>query len=123
MAAGVALPRVRRGEIWEADLDPVRGSEQGGVRPVLILQNDVGNQFSPATIVAAITSAPPRAYPFQVRLPAGAGGLTRQSVVKLEHVRTVSLERLIRYRGALTTAQMEEVDRALHYSFGLSCIL
>ena len=113
-------PRVRRGEIWDADLEPVRGSEQGGTRPVLVIQNDLGNASSPTTIVAAITSAPACSYPFHVRLVTGSG-LTRPSVVKLEHIRTITLERLLRKRGGLTEEQMNAVDLALHRSLGLRC--
>ena len=117
------MPQVKRGEIWDADLEPVRGSEQGGTRPVLVLQNDLGNAYSATTIIAAISSAPASAYPFHVRLGAGNGGLSRDSAIKLEHIRTIALERLSRKRGALTSDQMTLVDRALHHSLGLRCEL
>ena len=99
---------VKRGEIYYADLSPVVGSEQGGVRPVLIVQNDVGNKYSPTVIAAAITSQ-----------HAGSCGLARDSVVLLEQVRTIDKRRLKERMGALDGQDMGKVDHAISVSFGL----
>lgn len=110
----------RRGEIYFGTLDPVVGSEQGGFRPVLILQNDTSNQHSPVTIAACITSAPAKVErPTDVAIPAGTCGLTRPSRVMLNQIRTVDKSRLERRVGKLTAAQMAQVDEALKISFGL----
>jgi mRNA interferase MazF len=110
----------RRGQIWMADLDPVVGHDQAGRRPVLIVQNDVGNRFSPTVIVAAITSSlPPHPYPTEVRLRAGDAGLRRDSSVRLDQIRTVDKARLTRLLGALGPTAMQQVDRALEISLGL----
>jgi mRNA interferase MazF len=110
--------RVHRGEIYFADLNPVTGSEQGGLRPVLVLQNDVGNQYSPTTIVAAITSRIHKArLPTHVRVP--KGGLAKESVILLEQLRTVDKQRLRQKVGTLDRLHMEEVNEALEVSLGL----
>ncbi|MDI6870151.1 MAG: type II toxin-antitoxin system PemK/MazF family toxin [Bacillota bacterium] len=113
--------RVRRGEIYYADLNPVTGSEQGGLRPVLVLQNDLGNQHSPTTIVAAITSRIHKArLPTHVCVPKGdKGGLTKDSVILLEQLRTVDKQRLRRKVATLDRLHMEEVNEALGISLGL----
>jgi mRNA interferase MazF len=113
--------KVRRGEVYFADLNPVTGSEQGGLRPVLVLQNDVGNQHSPTTIVAAITSRIHKArLPTHVRLPKRErDGLTKDSVILLEQLRTVDKQRLCRKVATLDRLQMEEVNEALGISLGL----
>lgn len=109
---------VHRGEIYYADLSPVTGSEQGGLRPVLVLQNDVGNQRSPTTIVAAITSRIAKArLPTHVRVP--KGNLTKDSVILLEQLRTVDKQRLRRKVTTLDRLYMEEVNEALGISLGL----
>ncbi len=111
---------VRRGDIYYADLSPVVGSEQGGIRPVLIVQNDVGNRFSPTVIVAAITSQMDKArLPTHIRLQTTAGGLQRESIVLLEQIRTLDKRRLKEYMGRLDTHAMQRIDRALQVSFGL----
>lgn len=98
---------VRRGDIYYADLSPVVGSEQGGIRPVLIVQNDVGNRFSPTVIVAAITSQMDKArLPTHIRLQTTAGGLQRESIVLLEQIRTLDKRRLKEYMGRLDTHAM-----------------
>ena len=111
---------VKRGDIFYADLSPVVGSEQGGVRPVLIVQNDVGNRFSPTVIAAAITSRQTKAdLPTHIRVRTGDNGLSRDSIVLLEQVRTIDKRRLRERMGALEDVDMHRVDRALSLSFGL----
>lgn len=111
---------VKRGEIYSADLSPVWGSEQGGVRPVLVIQNDVGNRFSPTVIVAAITSRPrSKKLPTHVQLSAGESGLTRPSIVLTEQMRTLEKQRLFRKIGQLSPEEMHEVDRAIRASLGI----
>ena len=113
------MMQVKRGEIYSADLDPVRGSEQGGIRPVLVIQNNVGNRFSPTVIVLAITSQTQTArLPTHVAVAAGCTGLTRASVVLAEQVRTLEKARLGRRIGALGPEDMERVDAALRASLG-----
>ncbi len=111
---------VKRGDIYYADLSPVVGSEQGGVRPVLIVQNNMGNRYSPTVIAAAITSRKDKAdLPTHIRVNAGGSGLERDSIVLLEQVRTLDKTRLREHMGALPDADMKRVDNALTVSFGL----
>jgi mRNA interferase MazF len=111
---------IRRGEIYLADLDPVRGHEQAGARPVLIIQNDIGNQYSSTTIVAAITSRiDKKRLPTHVEVSAEESGLSRNSVILLEQIRTLDKERLIEKMGGLLPQRMEEVNWALHKSLDL----
>ena len=111
---------VRRGEIYYADLSPVVGSEQGGVRPVLIVQNDVGNRFSPTVIAAAITSQHDKAdLPTHIEVDAQGRGLVKDSVILLEQGRTLDKHRLREKMGKLDRASMDRVDHALSISFGL----
>ena len=111
---------VKRGDIFYADLSPVVGSEQGGVRPVLIVQNDTGNRYSPTVIAAAITSQTGKArLPTHIELAAQNYGLTRNSVVLLEQIRTLDKRRLREHMGHLDEAQMAMVDDAIAVSFGL----
>lgn len=115
-----AKPKVSRGDIFYADLSPVRGSEQGGIRPVLILQNDIGNKHSPTTIVAAITSKINKAkLPTHVELTAQEANLERDSVILLEQIRTIDKERLRDRLAHLGLEHMERVDEALKISLGL----
>ncbi|MDR0518831.1 MAG: type II toxin-antitoxin system PemK/MazF family toxin [Clostridiales Family XIII bacterium] len=110
---------ILRGDIYYADLNPVVGSEQGGIRPVLIIQNDVGNRHSPTVIVAAITSrAMKTTLPTHCVLGA-ANGLGRDSLVLLEQIRTIDKQRLKDCVGALGQEVMQGVDRALAVSVGL----
>lgn len=112
--------KVQRGDIYYADLSPVVGSEQGGVRPVLIVQNDVGNRFSPTVIAAAITSQTDKAQlPTHIHVHSGENGLSRDSVVLLEQIRTLDKKRLREHMGRLDERAMSQVDRALEISFGL----
>lgn len=111
---------VRRGDIYYADLSPVVGSEQGGIRPVLIVQNNVGNKHSPTVIAAAITSQIGKArLPTHIELSARSYGLSRDSVILLEQVRTIDKRRLKERMGRLDEGLMHEVDTALSVSFGL----
>ena len=112
---------VKRGEIYYADLSPVVGSEQGGVRPVLIVQNDVGNKYSPTVIAAAITSQHDKSrLPTHIEVNAGSCGLARDSVVLLEQIRTLDKHRLRERAGQITAADQKRVDQALDVSLGLS---
>ena len=112
---------IKRGEIYYADLSPVVGSEQGGVRPVLIVQNDIGNRHSPTVIAAAITSQREKAkLPTHISLDAVNCGLAKDSVVLLEQVRTLDKKRLKERMGELGSADMHRVDSALSVSFGLT---
>lgn len=111
---------VRRGEIYYADLSPVVGSEQGGIRPVLMIQNDVGNRYSPTVIAAAITSQCGKAkLPTHISVPAAVCGLTKDSVVLLEQIRTIDKRRLKECMGEVPASVMKQVDNALGISFGL----
>ena len=111
---------VRRGEIYYADLSPVVGSEQGGVRPVLIVQNDVGNKYSPTVIAAAITSQKEKSkLPTHIETNAQNCGLAKNSVVLLEQIRTIDKKRLKERMGMLDEDAMYQVNSALSISFGL----
>lgn len=111
---------VKRGEIYYADLSPVVGSEQGGIRPVLIVQNDLGNRYSPTVIAAAITSQRDKSkLPTHIELSSRSCGLSRDSVVLLEQVRTIDKRRLKERMGRLDDSSMAKIDRALSVSFGL----
>ncbi len=111
---------VKRGDIYYADLSPVVGSEQGGVRPVLIIQNDVGNKYSPTVIATAITSQINKAkMPTHIELDANEYGLSRDSVVLAEQIRTIDKRRLKEKIGHLDNKLMNKVNEALEISFGL----
>lgn len=111
---------VKRGEIYYADLSPVVGSEQGGVRPVLIVQNDVGNRYSPTVIAAAITSQQDKSrLPTHISLNSKNCGLAKDSVVLLEQIRTIDKKRLKEKMGRLDDSSMGKINQALSISFGL----
>lgn len=111
---------VKRGDIYYADLSPVVGSEQGGVRPVLIVQNDTGNRYSPTVIAAAITSQTNKAkLPTHIEISAPDHGLPRNSVVLLEQIRTLDKRRLREHMGHVDGELMERIDAAIAVSFGL----
>ena len=111
---------VKRGDIFYADLSPVVGSEQGGIRPVLIVQNDVGNKYSPTVIAAAITSQRDKTkLPTHIQVNADESGLTKDSIVLLEQVRTIDKKRLMEKMGRLNDTQMTRINQALSVSFGL----
>jgi mRNA interferase MazF len=111
---------IKRGDIFYADLSPVVGSEQGGVRPVLIVQNDIGNKYSPTVIAAAITSQINKAkLPTHIEISAREYGLAKDSVILLEQIRTIDKKRLREKIGRLDDELMEKVNEALGISFGL----
>ena len=111
---------VRRGEIYFAELNPVVGSEQGGTRPVLVVQNDIGNQYSPTTIVVAITSQISKGkLPTHVEIRAERSGLERDSVILTEQVRTIDKTRLKKRISMLDDADLQKVNQALEISLGL----
>ena len=111
---------IKRGDIYYADLSPVVGSEQGGLRPVLIVQNDVGNKFSPTVIAAAITSQRDKTnLPTHIKVDADGCGLSKDSIVLLEQVRTIDKQRLKEKMGSLDVTSMNAIDKALSVSFGL----
>ena len=111
---------VRRGDIFYADLSPVVGSEQGGTRPVIIVQNDTGNRHSPTVIAAAITSQTGKArLPTHINIAGGSVGLSKDSVILLEQIRTIDKRRLREHMGRLDDAHMQMVDGAIAVSFGL----
>ena len=116
----MAMMVVKRGDIFYADLSPVVGSEQGGIRPVIILQNDVGNKYSPTVIVGAITSQINKAkLPTHVEISSEEYGLNKDSVVLLEQIRTLDKRRLKEKIGHMTDSDMEKVDKSLLISVGL----
>lgn len=111
---------VKRGDVYFADLSPVVGSEQGGVRPVLVIQNDIGNRFSPTVIVAAITAQIQKAkLPTHVEIDAKRYGFERDSVILLEQIRTIDKQRLTDKITHLDDEMMDKVDEALQVSLGL----
>ena len=111
---------VKRGDVFYADLSPVIGSEQGGVRPVLVIQNDIGNKYSPTIIIAAITSQINKAkLPTHVEISAPEYGLPKDSVVLLEQVRTIDKKRLREKIGRFNDEMMVKVDECLKISVGL----
>lgn len=123
---------VKRGEIYWVEFDPVKGSEQGGLRPALIVQQDIGNRYSPTTVVVAITrTLPPRAYPFVVVVDPEESGLPTPSAINCSQMATIQKdetgsrlrpwpgEHEVRPLGRLSAAKMAEVDRALSYNLGL----
>jgi mRNA interferase MazF len=111
---------IKKGDLYFADLSPVMGSEQGGVRPVLVVQNDIGNKYSPTIIVAAITSKHNKAnLPTHVKLAAQGNGLNRNSVILLEQLRTIDKSRLKERIGTIDKTHLPEVNEALSISLGI----
>ncbi len=111
---------VKRGELYYADLSPVIGSEQGGIRPVLVVQNDIGNKYSPTVIAAAITSKLNKAkLPTHIELSSKEYGLEKDSVVLLEQIRTIDKSRLKEKIGELSSYKMNQVNRAMMISLGV----
>ena len=120
MKTEMILVTIKRGDIYYADLSPVVGSEQGGLRPVLIVQNDVGNRYSPTVIAAAITSRLGKTkLPTHIDVYADKVGLQKDSVILLEQIRTIDKRRLREKMGQLDDAMMEAVNDAISVSFGL----
>ncbi len=112
---------VKRGDIYYADLSPVIGSEQGGVRPVLIVQNDIGNKYSPTVIAAAVTSQINKAkLPTHIEIDAAAYDLAKNSVILMEQIRTIDKKRLKEKIGHIDDRLIQKVNEALAISFGLS---
>ena len=114
---------IKRGDIYYADLNPTVGCEQGGVHPVLIIQNNVGNHFSPTVIAAAITSRRKKDMPTHVLLDEEGTRLFSDARIMLEQVRTIDRERLKEYVGSANAATMQYVDHAIAVSFGLDELL
>lgn len=115
--------QIKKGDIYYADLTPVIGSEQGGVRPVVVIQNDVGNRHSPTVIVAAVTSRTGKhQLPTHIKLESSFRGLHRDSVILLEQVRTIDRSRLREYIGRLGEMTVQRVDQAIAVSFGLGAV-
>ncbi len=111
---------IKRGDLYYADLSPVVGSEQGGIRPVLIIQNDIGNKYSPTVIVAAITSQINKAkLPTHIEISANEYGLNKDSVILLEQIRTIDKKRLREKIGCLDKNMMVKIDNSLQISLGL----
>ena len=112
---------IKRGDLYYADLSPVVGSEQGGIRPVLVVQNDVGNKYSPTVIAAAVTSKINKAkLPTHIELPSESYGLARDSVILLEQIRTLDKRRLKERIGELNELTMSKVDKAILISLGFA---
>ena len=111
---------IKRGEYYYADLSPSQGSEQGGRRPVVVIQNDVGNFYSPTVIVAVITSKPKKQLPTHIPLRADTSALPKDSIILLEQLRTIDKKRLGRYIGTLNPGTMQQLDHAMLVSLGLT---
>ena len=113
------MKEIKRGQIYYADLSPVRGSEQGGVRPILIIQNDMGNRYSPTTIVACITTRTTKnKIPTHFWLDETCS-LPKDSMVMLEQIRTIDKLRLQKYIGTISKTDLEEIDKAIKISLGV----
>ncbi len=108
----------KRGEIWMVNFNPGRGSEQRGIRPALIIQNDIGNQYASTTVVAAVTTTIKK-YPLTVTIPKGKSGLKEESMVNLAQILTMAKERLIKRVGTLDKDKLLEVDEAIKISIGV----
>lgn len=112
---------IKKGDLYFADLSPVTGSEQGGIRPVLVVQNDVGNKYSPTIIVAAVTSRRNKAdLPTHVEIAADGNGLSKNSVILLEQLRTIDKTRLKERIGTIDRNRLPEVNEALSVSLGIN---
>lgn len=123
MAGAAELARPRRGEVYLVNFDPTIGAEVRKTRPAVVIQNDIGNRWSPITIVAAITSRfEDPLYPTEVLVRASEGGLAVDSVVLLNQLRSIDKARLVRRLGALKAQTVREVDRALLLSLGLAAV-
>ena len=109
----------RRVEIYLVNFGTPRGSEQAGKQPALVIQNDIGNESSPTTIVAGITSKIKQPYPFHVEVSSAESGLPQDSTILLEQILTIAQDRLLQRCGRLSSDKMREVDRALTYSLGM----
>lgn len=112
------MEKINRGDIFYADLSPVKGNEQDGVRPVLCIQNDIGNLHSPTTIVAALTSRRTK-HKLPTHVKVHTKGLTKKSIVLLEQIRTIDKSRLEKFVGTVDESDMKKIDQALMISIGL----
>jgi mRNA interferase MazF len=110
---------VKRGEIYWVNWNPARGSEQSGLRPALVIQNDIGNKYSPTTIIAALTTAAERSYPFLVKVTARESGLSKDGTVNLAAIMTIDKSRLEEKCGELSQAKMAKVNEAIQASLGI----
>lgn len=111
--------QIKRGDIFSVDFEPVQGSEQGKVRPALVIQNDIGNQFSPTIIVAPIASGEEAKFRVNVEVKSPEGNLTNNSLILLNQIRTIDRSRLGRYWGSVTPQTLQKVDEAIKISLGL----
>ena len=111
---------IKRGDIYYADLNPAVGSEQGGIRPVLVVQNDVGNCYSPTIIIAVLTSKSKKKFPTHISIHSGEGNIAMDSTVLLEQLRTIDKFRLQKYVGSISGETMDRIDRAMLVSLGLN---
>jgi len=112
---------IKRGDLFWVNLDPTRGSEQAGRRPVLVIQNDIGNEVAPTTIIAPLTTKSfSKEYPTNVHLPSGIGGLKSNSTILLSQIRTIDKSRLQKKIGHLSETYLEKVNRAIKISLGLA---
>jgi mRNA interferase MazF len=113
------LGRIKRGEIYWVNWNPSRSSEQKGIRPALIIQNDIGNEYSPTTIVAALSTAIEKQYPFTVNVTSQESGLPKDSTITLSTIMTIDKTRLVNKCGELDQSRMFEVNQAIVTSLGL----
>ena len=111
---------IKRGDIYYADLNPAVGSEQGSIRPVLVVQNDVGNCYSPTIIIAVLTSKSKKKLPTHISIHSGEGNIAMDSTVLLEQLRTIDKFRLQKYVGSISGETMDRIDRAMLVSLGLN---
>ena len=114
------MRQIKRGDIYYADLSPVYGSEQGGIRPVLIVQNNVGNYHSPTVIVSVLTSKTKKRLPTHINICSGEGNISVDSTILLEQIRTIDKTRLQKYVGSVSIDVMDRVDKAMLVSLGLN---
>ena len=114
------MKAIKRGDIYYADLSPAIGSEQGGIRPVLIVQNNVVNYYSPTVIIAVLTSKSKKHLPTHISIHSGEGNIAMDSTVLLEQLRTIDKNRLQKYVGSVSDDTMDRVDRAMLVSLGLN---
>ena len=113
------MPSPKRGDVYLVNLDPTLGSEIKKTRPGVIIQNDIGNQYSPITIIAPVTSGDQAIYPIEVEIKAPEGGLNNDSLILMNQIRTVDQQRLVKKLGHLTSNTMKKVDQAILISLGL----
>lgn len=111
---------IKRGDVFYADLDPILGSEQGGIRPVLVVQNNIGNKYSPTIVILPISSAKKTNMPTHIRI-CGTKKLPKNSVILAEQIRTIDRNRLLNYVGSLGLEIMERINEAIKISIGVDC--